>query len=144
MAKKTSTKKKPTDEWHGYKARQKIDVKYVKDGKKYWVTGYQVFDPDKEISMTKGRSAIALKKGTQKRLSREVPVVTSDAEYDGRVVTFPIERVRPAQADNTVTFADIFGGSISEAIILKGVAIESEKDDLSLGISFEAEVDYDD
>lgn len=45
-----------------------IARRMVKDGKQYWVSGYQVFDPEYPVSLRKGFSPISLKKGRQKEV----------------------------------------------------------------------------
>jgi hypothetical protein len=128
--------KKPDISYCGYKPNQKVDKLYIRDGVKYWVGPYLVFDPELEINTSKGQMKRKLKDHQISRLTNHVPVCNS---LDGKAIVIHKDRIRPHKKD-AVTFAHVFGTVNSGGIILAGASYE-KAEDLSLGIESITELD---
>lgn len=119
-------------EYCGYRPNTKIDVLHYRDGLSYWVSGYQVYDPLKEIDTAKGLAVRVLKRTVLNRLDSHIPVVNGDGS--GRAVAIHKDRIRPHKKGDSLTFREVFGSIHEGGIILKGITIDTEKEDLTLGL----------
>lgn len=133
-------KKDIVTDYCGYRINQKVDVLYFKNGNSYWVKGYTVFDPNREIDTAKGLTTRVLKKHTIARLNDHVPICSGDG--NGKAIVIHQDRIRAHKKGDSVSFEYVFGSCIQGGIILEGVKIENDKDDLTLGLEFnQTEVD---
>ena len=129
---KRTRKKVFKTDYLGYKVNQKVDVHYMKDGIGYWINGYSVFDPSKEIDTAKGLTVRTLKKCVASKLEDHIPVVSGDGT--GRAIAIHKDRIRLHKKEDSYSFEDVFGSITTGGIVLKDVRFDDEKDDLTLGI----------
>lgn len=110
-----------------FKPREEVDRLFVKDGQKYWVSGYTVFDPGLEFSSRKGLTTAKLKKKSVPRMD-EILIVAKGQYKPMRVKLTEVRHHQPS----AVSFSDVFGSFGSTAVVLSGVEF-AEQEDLSIG-----------
>jgi hypothetical protein len=118
--------------WEGLVPGMPIARRLPRDGRHYWIGGYEVFDPEYLHSIT-GSGLVPLK--VKRRFTGEVAVVRAGQE--GKPVWVKTSEVRPISPGlNCLDFSQVFGRSTGAATELSGIEIE-EVDDLSLGLGIE-------
>lgn len=91
----------------GYRPNQLVDILHFKDKKPYWISGYEIFDPNLVFITTRGmykkvseEKKILINKGY-------IPVVGKGQK--GVVIPYHPSLVRLSQPRDSYTFRDVFG-----------------------------------
>ncbi len=108
----------------------------------YWISGYKVYNPvvvrlDEKTGKKKEYKAKFPGKVAEK-LSQSSRWVGLKREGQAKVVPIQINRVRRHQSD-AVTFEKVYGSISMNAVVLAGIEMASEEEDLSLGMNQESE-----
>ena len=110
-----------------FKPGDVVARQYVKDGVRYWVKGYRIFDPKQEFASIGGVGPAKVKK----RSRHGFVFVVSDGQY--KPIRIAESEVRPHNSATAVTFASVFGSSGTSAVRLTGVEM-AEAEDLTIGL----------
>lgn len=105
-----------------------------RDGKTYFVGGYEVFNPEKEHSLCKGYMPITLP-STKKPRYRELLVVKKGQK--GRPVRrkeSEVLKLSNAPKGKICSFEEVFG-YVEGVTVMAGSHVQSEQEDLNLGIA---------
>lgn len=114
-------------------SRPEVALLYQKDGESYWVSGYELFDPEHLHSTNGGRQPLKLKGGR----TRPGHIWLMMRGQVGKPVQYAESRVALVQpGKHYFTFQEVFGSGAGAGVTVINAEIEHDQgDDLAMGLT---------